>query len=84
MTVTKNSISDAAGVLVLPSDIIHIFVLINVLTFHAYKKTLPLFLFYFFWRLEAFAIFFSEKLIKKNFKVSRSFLHQQTSFFTDI
>ena len=38
MTVTKNPISDAAVVLDLPGDINHLFVLITVLTFHAYKK----------------------------------------------
>ena len=38
MTVTKNSISDAAGVLDLPGDINSLFVLITMLTFHAYKK----------------------------------------------
>ena len=34
----KNVISDAAGVLDLPGDINSLFVLITMLTFHAYKK----------------------------------------------
>ena len=38
MTVTKNSIADAAWVLDLPEDINSLFVLITMLTFHAYKK----------------------------------------------
>ena len=38
MTLTKNSISDDAGDLDLPGDINSLFVLITMLTFHAYKK----------------------------------------------
>ena len=34
----KNVISDAAGILDLPGDINSLFVLITMLTFHAYKK----------------------------------------------
>ena len=37
MTVTKNSISYAAGILDLPGDINSLFLLITVLTFHAHK-----------------------------------------------
>ena len=37
MTVTKNFISDVAEVVDLPGDINYLFLLINVLTFHAYK-----------------------------------------------
>ena len=56
MTVTKNFISDAAGILDLPGDINSLFVLIIMLTLHTYKKEIcPL------------VIFFSEKLINKNF-----------------
>ena len=38
MTVIKNLISDAAGVLDLPGNINSLFVLITIITFHAYKK----------------------------------------------
>ena len=52
----KNVISDAAGILDLPGDINSLFVLIIMLTLHTYKKEIcPL------------VIFFSEKLINKNF-----------------
>ena len=61
---SKNSISDAAGVLDLPGDINYLFVLITVLTFHAYKKYMLLFFFFF---LSISVYFFCEKLIKKNF-----------------
>ena len=47
MTVTKNSISDAAGVLALAGDINYLFLLITVLTFHAHKKNLATILFTF-------------------------------------
>ena len=49
LTVTKNSISDAAGVLDLPADINSLFVLMAMLTFRAYKKKLYHYFFYFLW-----------------------------------
>ena len=66
MTVTKNFISDAAGVLDLPADINSLFVLITMLTFHACKKLCHYF-FTFSGGLSISDIFFSEKLINKNF-----------------
>ena len=66
MTVTKNFISDAAGVLDLPGDINCLFILITMLTFRAYKKKLPMF--FFFERVCSSVIyFFSEKLINNKF-----------------
>ena len=61
MTVTKNSITDAARVLDLPGDINFLFVLITLLTFHASKKKFATIFFYSLWR------FFIEELINKNF-----------------
>ena len=68
MTLTKNSISDAAGDLDLPGDINSLFVLITMLTFHAYKKNFGTIFFTFRRGLSVSDIFlFSEKLINKNF-----------------
>ena len=68
---SKNSISDAAGVLDLPGDINYLFVLITVLTFHAYKKYMPLFFFFFFVHQ---CVLFLWKVDKKELlQVERSF-----------
>ena len=67
MTVTKNSISDPAGVLNLRGDKSYLLILINVLTFHAYKKKLPLFCLLFVEVCLSVIDFFSEKLIKNSF-----------------
>ena len=67
MTVTKNSISDAVGVHHLPGDINYLFVLITVLTFHAYKKDFATIFLLFVEVCPSVIYFFSEKLIKKNF-----------------
>ena len=68
MTVTKNSISNAAGVLDLPGDINSLFELITVLTFHAYKKIYAaIFFFFFFTFCPSVMYVFCEKLIKRNF-----------------
>ena len=67
MTVTKNFISDAAEVLDLSGDINSLFVLITMLTFHAYKKNFATIFFLLFVEVCPSMIFFSEKLVNKNF-----------------
>ena len=87
MTVTKNFISDDAGILDLPGDINCPFILITMLTFRAYKKKLPVFLF--FWEgLFISDIFFFWKVDKEqilevlSFNISRHHFPQifRTSF----
>ena len=58
MTVTKNYISDNAGVIDLPGDINYIFVLITVLNFRAYKKNFATIFFTFCEGLSIIDIFF--------------------------
>ena len=60
MTITENSMSDAAGVLDLQRDINSLFVLITALTFQAYKKNFATI-------CPSVIYFFAEKLINKNF-----------------
>ena len=67
MTVTKNFISDAVGVLDLPGDINSLFVLITMLTSHAYKKKFATIFLLFLEVCPSVIYFFSEKFINKNF-----------------
>ena len=67
MTVTKYFISYAARVLDLGGDINSLFVLITMLIFHAYKKNFTSIFFTFCGGLSSKDMFFSEKLILKNF-----------------